>query len=176
MSFFRFISPFIQTTLCDIAQELCELQQSGTVPHSKLLWWWSRGIGSAAHPVCFPGLNRKLVTVEVLQIKTSAAKVNRIYPKLKKKRIHSTGFLLLLQPSNQATVLLWNAAVCILTRRLDVFMSRDGRCGEVQGCCRFLCRSAPSDTGPGKTRGSLRRFGCSKVTTWQSSGVDLRRV
>lgn len=90
--------------------------------------------------------------------------------------MHSTGFLLLLQPSNQATVLLWNAAVCILTRRLDVFMSQDGRCGGVQGCCRFLCHSAPSDTGPGKTQGSLRRFACSKVTTWQSSGVDLRRV
>lgn len=36
--FLRFISLFVQTTLCDIAQELCELQQSGTVPHSKLLW------------------------------------------------------------------------------------------------------------------------------------------
>lgn len=55
-------------------------------------------------------------------------------------------------------------------------MSRDGRCGEVKGCCRFLCHSAPSDTGPGKTLGSLRRFGCSKVTTWQRSSVDLRRV
>lgn len=77
--------------------------------------------------------------------------------------------------SNQATVLLQIPAVCILTRRLDVFMSRDGRCGEVKGCCRFFCHSAPLDMGPGKTRGSLWRSGRSKVKTWQSSGFDLRR-
>lgn len=144
-------------------------KQSGIVPHIVP----HKGRGSPAHAGCIPRINCKPVT-EVSSNKNPQTPDAVL-------GCNATEHQVLLQfpPAsatlNQTTVLLRSAAVCILTRLLDDFMSQDGRCEEVKGCCGFLCHSALSDTGPGKTRGSLWRSGGSKVTTWHSSGVDLGR-